>query len=228
MLAGFGADYAGNLLFNFGGFVIILLLALFTVRESAHIQNKHSRTPLKEHLHKSFRFAFGARTVRMVFVLSSLTALSMVTVETFWQPAFRAFSGSTLLYGVVGFIGFGGVVIGSKLAEWVLTRMPQRGTQVFPPLQSADGRLPRAADGRDIPNSVYPRVYAVVHVPGRQRRSGADAFKPERASRAAGEHFIAAVVCVPHRLAGRERILLHDQLHHGLPLCLADRRGTAV
>ena len=132
VLASLGTEYTPNILFNVAGYVLILILTQLTVRESAHIGHGKAHAPrLKDHLQKSFSFVLGSRTARMLFILSALTALAMVTVETFWQPAFKAFSSNTMVFGVVGFIGFGGVVAGSKLAEYLLTRLPRRGVQVF-------------------------------------------------------------------------------------------------
>ena len=132
VLSALGADYTPNILFNIGGYLLILVLTQLTVRESAHIEHGKAHAPrLKDHLQKSFSFVLQSRTARMLFVLTALTALAMVTVETFWQPAFKAFSSNTMVFGVVGFIGFGGVVAGSKLSEFLLTRLPQRGAQVF-------------------------------------------------------------------------------------------------
>ena len=131
VLAALLPDYTGNILFSAGGYAAILLITLFAVRESAHIERSTHAPRLKAHLGKSFSVVLKSRTVRMLFILSSLTALAMVTVETYWQPAFKAFSHSTLAFGVVGFIGFGGVVAGSKLTEFLLTRLPQSGIAVF-------------------------------------------------------------------------------------------------
>lgn len=132
VLAAFGADYSGNILFSVAGFIVILIMTIFTVRESAHIEARKSHPPhLKDHLQKSFSFVRGSRTAQMLFVLSSLTAFAMVTVETYWQPAVKAFTSSTLVFGLIGSIGFAGVIGGSKLSEWMLTRLPQRGIAVF-------------------------------------------------------------------------------------------------
>lgn len=131
-LAGLAPDYTANILLGLLGYGVILTLTRLTVSESAYIGRNQAQTPrLKEHLQKSFSFVRSSRIARMLLVLTAITAFAMVTVETFWQPAFRAFSASPLLFGVVGFLGFGGVVLGSKLAEFLLTRLPQRGIALF-------------------------------------------------------------------------------------------------
>ena len=132
VLAAIAADFTANLLFGIGGYLVILILTQLTVRESAHIaQDKENAPRLKEHLQKSFSLVRTSSVIRMLLILSTVTALAMVTVETYWQPAFHAFSTNTLVLGVVGFIGFGGVVVGSKLAELLMTRLPQRGVRIF-------------------------------------------------------------------------------------------------
>ncbi len=132
VLATLAPHYAANILLGLAGYGVVLLLTQLTVTESPHIDRSPSEKPrLKEHLQKSFSFVWESKIARMLFVLTAVTSFAMVTVETFWQPAFRAFSSNTLLFGVVGFLGFGGVVVGSKLAETLLTRLPQRGVFLF-------------------------------------------------------------------------------------------------
>ena len=128
-LAGFGTRYEANIITNIAGAAVLLLLTVCTVRESRHRQ--HSAPCLKEHLRKSFSFVFGSRVVKILFALCFLTGFAMVTVETYWQPAFKAFSSAKWMFGVVSCVGFAGVIAGSKVSEFILTRRPRSGMAVF-------------------------------------------------------------------------------------------------
>ena len=133
LLAGIGTDYSANLLFSIGGYITILLLTLFTVRESKHLSKSQDAAGprLQAHLQKSFSFVFRSRTIRMLFVLCFFTGFAMVTVETYWQPALKTFTTESWRFGLVNCIGFSGVILGSKLAEFLLLKRPQAGIAVF-------------------------------------------------------------------------------------------------
>jgi MFS family permease len=133
LLAEIGTRYAANILLNVGGAAVILGLTLFTVRESEHIRNtdRENRPSLKAHLHKSFSFVSQSSMVRMLFILCFLTGIAVATVETYWQPTLQSFTPAKWVFGLVGFLGFGCVMLGSKAAEWILIKRPRGGVAFF-------------------------------------------------------------------------------------------------
>jgi len=133
VLAGIGTDYVANLLFTLAGSVTLLLLTLFTVREPKPLQKRggDASQRLKTHLRKSFSFVSRSRVIRMLFVLCFFTGFAMVTVETYWQPTLKTYTTDTWMFGLVNCIGFTGVILGSKLSEFLFAKRPQSGVAVF-------------------------------------------------------------------------------------------------
>ena len=227
VLASIAADYLGNILFNIFGFTVVLLLTLFTVKESAHIKTRQTAPPrLNDHLKTSFTFVRASHTAQMLFILSALTAFAMVTLETYWQPAVKSFTSSTLIFGVIGGVGFAGVVFGSKLSEWLFARLPKHGAAVFllsKLLMSLCLALLITAQTQTPFILIYVLWYLFLGSNGVAEQTPAQSGSALRAAR---QYPVDAFVHLPHRLACRKSVVLPDQLRHGLPLQLADRRRT--
>ena len=128
LLAGVGSGYMANLLACFTVISIMLLLTIFTIREvPPHQKQGQERPCLREHLGKSFGFMKQRGVIRMLIIFSVLSGLGMMAVETYWQPAVNDFNAAPWMLGVINFLGFGMVIVGSKLTEWLLTRKPRSG-----------------------------------------------------------------------------------------------------
>lgn len=124
-LAGIGSAYAGNLLACTAVIGVMLLITLFTVHErSPRDRRKEERPRLRTHLSENFRFIKRRGIVRILIVFSILSGLGMMAVETYWQPAINGYGAAPWMLGVINFVGFGMVIVGSKLNEWFLTRKP--------------------------------------------------------------------------------------------------------
>ena len=71
---------------------------------------------------QSASFIARKGTVRTLLVLSAATGFAMISVETYWQPAYAAFSAPPWTLGLVTFGSFIGVMLGSKLITRVLKK----------------------------------------------------------------------------------------------------------
>ena len=144
-LSGIGDGYAGNLIACLSVTFSMLLVTLLTVRETpstkpqlcgappemAH-QNTLEKSPsLGMLVRGSLRFAFKPGIVRLLFLFSMLTGFAMLGLETYWQPALKAFSPPAWLFGVTSFVGFGSVMVGSKLTECLVRCKQNAGFTIW-------------------------------------------------------------------------------------------------
>ncbi len=131
MVSGIGGRYEGNLLTNIAICMILFFLTLFYVREPLR-----ARVPLKGHesqktimaqARSSLAYTWGKGPARPLFLLALLMGFSLLSIETYWQPGFAQAKPEQWMYGVLSFAGFACVMIGSKLAERLLTRYKNSG-----------------------------------------------------------------------------------------------------
>jgi MFS family permease len=129
LLSGIGERYEGNLIVNLTVYTLILVCTILFVHEPPRPRNK-ARGMLggfREQVRESLSFVVQKGTVRMLLVLSMLTGFALLSVETYWQPALLKLSPPPFVFGAVSFAGFACVVVGSKLAQCLLTRHPHVG-----------------------------------------------------------------------------------------------------
>lgn len=134
-LSGIGAQYAGNLVVNAVLYAALFFLTLLLIREPPRIRRDEPAVSVRERLGGQLRghFAFLIQkgTVRILFVLSLVTGFVLMSVETYWQPALRAYQPASWLFGAVSFAGYAVVIAGSWLMERLLSRSPRFGTALL-------------------------------------------------------------------------------------------------
>lgn len=131
LVSGLGGRYEGNLLTNIAICTILFFLTLLYIHEPLR-----ARAPLKKHQNQktimvqvksSLAFIWEKGPARPLFLLVFVMGFSLLSIETYWQPGFAQAKPAQWMYGVLSFAGFACVMIGSKLAEHLLTRYKNSG-----------------------------------------------------------------------------------------------------
>ena len=134
-VSGLGERYAGNLGVNAVVYAALFFLALLLIREPPRVRHGEPAVSVRERLggqvRKNLAFLFQKGTVRVLFVLSLLTGFVLMSVETYWQPALRAYQPAPWLFGAVSFGGYAVVIAGSFLMERLLSRSPRFGAALL-------------------------------------------------------------------------------------------------
>lgn len=129
LLASTSNRYSGNILFGIGLYSLICILTICLVHETKTTAVGSIRQPMQRlirtQVRQSVAFIRQQGAIRAVLVLSVVTGFALITVETYWQPAYTAFHPPAFMLGMVTFGGFFGVMLGSKLIAWILKRYTQ-------------------------------------------------------------------------------------------------------
>ena len=122
-LAGSGSAYTANLLVSLGLCTLLLMLTLLTVQELPRgVAQPRGRGILGMQVRKSLHFVNSSGAARALFVLAMLTGFAMLALETYWQPALQGLNPPMWVFGVTSVLGFAGVMVGSRITEWLLHR----------------------------------------------------------------------------------------------------------
>lgn len=131
LVSGLGRRYEGNLLTNIAICTILFFLTLLYVPEPsrAHVSlKKHEgQKKIMVQVKSSLAYMWKKGPARPLFLLVFVMGFSLLSIETYWQPGFAQARPAQWMYGVLSFAGFACVMIGSKLAEHLLTRYKNRG-----------------------------------------------------------------------------------------------------
>jgi MFS family permease len=142
-LGGIGNVYAVNIAVNIFLYVMCFLLTLLFIHEKRVRGNCDERTLLRTlirgQLKQSVSFIARKGIVRAVLVLSAVIGFALISVETFWQPAFSAFGAPSWTLGFVTFGSFFCVMVGSKLIERILRKHANHVAAAFLTLRAAVG-----------------------------------------------------------------------------------------
>ncbi len=144
LLAGVGTGYAGNLIANLCIYPVLMLLTALCVRERPRARKESgvANNPMRQFVRQareSFGFLAQRGAVRMLFLLAFVTGFALLSVETYWQPAFTAMADASWGLGAVSCIGFAAVILGSKCAQRLLLRWPHHGEAVLLALKALFG-----------------------------------------------------------------------------------------
>ncbi|NLF28949.1 MAG: MFS transporter, partial [Clostridiales bacterium] len=124
LLSGVGDRCEGNLLANLALYASVFLLTAAFVREHPRAAaHPHAAAQVLE----SLAFLRRRGAVRALLVFSLSTGFALISLETYWQLALSEQSPAPWVFGAVSFLGFLAVIFGSKFAERLLTKNPERG-----------------------------------------------------------------------------------------------------
>ncbi|MCE5235235.1 MAG: MFS transporter [Clostridiaceae bacterium] len=166
LISGLGARYEGNLATTLALSALVFLGTAIFVREVLPPRAEGEALKLKHlgvQVRESLSFAAQGGTVRMLLVFSALTGFALISIETYWQPALLSLSPLPAVFGAVSFFGFACVVLGSKLAERLLTRCPRGGVAASLGLKALFGACLGllALPGKTLP---FVGVYALLYL----------------------------------------------------------------
>lgn len=123
-MAGAGNRYAVNIAANLFLYGLCFALTLFFIHErrenDAHGERRPVRSLIGGQLKQSVSFIAQKGIVRTILLLSAVTGFSLLSVETYWQPAYSGFGAPAWTLGFVTFGSFICVMLGSKLTERLL------------------------------------------------------------------------------------------------------------
>ena len=122
-LASIGSLYAANIAVSIVINLLLFVLTLLFIHETrppAAGERSSLRALFGGRMKQSVSFILQKGVVRTLLLFSVITGFALITVETYWQPAFTAFQPPTWTLGVVTFFVFASVMLGSKLTERLL------------------------------------------------------------------------------------------------------------
>ncbi|HEX2947003.1 MAG TPA: MFS transporter [Clostridia bacterium] len=116
---------------------IVTLLCLIFVRELARQHTADKTAPvlsLTGMFRQGRQLILDHRELGYILIGVFITGFFLFTVETYWQPAFKAIpniSGNTWLFGIVTFIGFFSVTAGNILSRKLLIKLKNSWWIIF-------------------------------------------------------------------------------------------------
>lgn len=135
LLAGLGDRYAGNLITNIAICAFLFFLTLLGVFEPPRAQDPQKKPggqwTIAAQMKVSLAFMRKPGPARPLFVFAFVTGFSLLSLETYWQPGFAEGYPAPWMYGALSFAGFACVILGSKLAEYLLKRFKGSGMEIL-------------------------------------------------------------------------------------------------
>jgi MFS family permease len=126
LLADIGSRFSGNLGANIAVSAVLIVLVASFVREAPREHAQHAgKTHLqmfRAQMQESLAFAKQRGIIRILLVLCLLMGLSLSVIEIYWQPALEPYQISYWIFGLVSSLAFGFVILGSWLAEKLLSK----------------------------------------------------------------------------------------------------------
>lgn len=126
LLADIGSRFSFNLGTNIAVSAVLIVLVASFVREAPREHAQHAgKTHLqmfRAQMQESLSFAKQRGIIRILLVLCLLMGLSLSVIEIYWQPALKPYQTSYWIFGLVSSLAFGFVILGSWLAEKLLSK----------------------------------------------------------------------------------------------------------
>ncbi|PKM39002.1 MAG: hypothetical protein CVV04_11795 [Firmicutes bacterium HGW-Firmicutes-9] len=126
LLADIGSRFSGNLGANIAVSAVLIVLVASFVREAPREHTQHAgKTHLqmfRAQMQESLAFAKQRGIIRILLVLCLLMGISLSVIEIYWQPALEPYQTSYWIFGLVSSLAFGFVILGSWLAEKLLSK----------------------------------------------------------------------------------------------------------
>lgn len=139
LMAGLMSGYRVNLAVNLLLYALLFLMALLFVREAPRPRGMGALGPVRAQIRESVRFMARPGEVRMLLALALITGFSLIGLETYWQPALSRLSPAPWTLGAVSFAGFCSVILGSHLAQRLISRQKDGGVKLLLGLKALAG-----------------------------------------------------------------------------------------
>lgn len=142
-ISALGTSFAGNIGVNIGVYALLFILTLVCVHEPPRTlaSGEESIGPgsFSAQVKGSFTFMLQKGTVRTLFVFSLVTGFALISLETYWQPALALLQPSAWVFGALSFGGYACVILGSRLAQRILTKHADCGAALLLALKALFG-----------------------------------------------------------------------------------------
>lgn len=133
---GFIADLSGiffTIIIKLVFLATLFALCLFFVKEEV-VSSTKQRIPLWEHLKKGKEVIQSSFSIRLILGGIFLVGFMIMTIETYWQPAFLKISKSennTWMLGIITFFGFLAITIGNTISNKLLVRFENKWWNIY-------------------------------------------------------------------------------------------------
>ncbi|ROR27251.1 putative MFS family arabinose efflux permease [Mobilisporobacter senegalensis] len=132
-IAQISGDYIASIIAKLLFLTILFLLCLMIVKEDGSKEMKQ-RIPLREHLKKGGAMVHSSSKFKLILGGVFLSGFMIMTVETYWQPAFRELyitNNGTWLLGIITFFGFMAITIGNTISNILLIKFKNKWWKIY-------------------------------------------------------------------------------------------------
>lgn len=126
-------NYTMNIILRAGLTIAVLVLCFLFIKEMQK-EKETERIPLTEHIRLGKEIVFSTPNFKLIFAGVFFLGFFLITIETYWQPAFTqiaSLSGSVWLLGIITFFGFVASVSGNTAAHKLLQRFKNHKWKVY-------------------------------------------------------------------------------------------------
>jgi MFS family permease len=128
------SNYTMNIILRAGLSIAVLVLCLLFIKDVEQKEEEKERIPLTEHIKQGKEIVFSTPNFKLIFAGVFFLGFFLITIETYWQPAFTriaSLTGGVWLLGVITFFGFVASVSGNTAAHKLLQRFKNHKWSVY-------------------------------------------------------------------------------------------------
>lgn len=126
-------NYTMNIILRAGLTIVVLVLCVLFIKEMQK-EKETERIPLTEHIRLGKEIVFSTPNFKLIFAGVFFLGFFLITIETYWQPAFTqiaGLSGRVWLLGIITFFGFVASVSGNTAAHKLLQQFKNHKWKVY-------------------------------------------------------------------------------------------------
>ncbi|WFR55879.1 MFS transporter [Anaerocolumna sp. AGMB13025] len=126
-------NYTMNIILRAGLTIVVLVLCVLFIKEIQK-EKETERIPLTEHIRLGKEIVFSTPNFKLIFAGVFFLGFFLITIETYWQPAFTqiaGLTGSVWLLGIITFFGFVASVSGNTAAHKLLQQFNNHKWKVY-------------------------------------------------------------------------------------------------
>ncbi|WMJ89310.1 MFS transporter [Anaerocolumna sp. MB42-C2] len=118
-------SYFSNLILRIFFTAVIFILCFIYMKESVVLAEREETISLFIHLKKGWEIIVSAPLLRYIFAGVFFVGFFLITIETYWQPAFINLSSAsdrTWVLGIITFLGFLAAAAGNSISQKILDK----------------------------------------------------------------------------------------------------------
>ena len=129
-----GDSFTGNILTR-GVFTAVTFgLCLFGIREDKICGRRGERIPLTSHIKRGVKTVLSKQDFPLILAGMLFTGFFLISIETYWQPAYLKISKlteGTWVLGILSFAGFLLAAMGNSFCQRLLKKFPGRQWRIY-------------------------------------------------------------------------------------------------